>query len=324
MAAPAPAVTASSASAAPAPQPAAVSGTKHSAAEQEKEHVSSSSAAAAAAATTSAQKSGGTSAGVARFESIVSRILPQVLSDSKRHHQLMQRRRATTTTNSKPSSSSASDSTPAFADIKQPTDDPLTPHDVALLTRHNTFRPPYLKVVAPMVRYSKLPFRLLANRWGADLCFTPMIVASSFARAQMARDSEFATVAPGLVTQPFANHNSFIVSASTTSASSSFVSADGSNTAAAAALRSHQQLVKAALARLPTHASPDVRQLIYDAASAAASKQSAAEAGSAAGNEWELSSERPVIVQFAANRADELCAAAMHVAPYVDGVDINW
>jgi tRNA-dihydrouridine synthase 4 len=73
------------------------------------------------------------------------------------------------------------------------------------------------KIVAPMVRYSKLPFRLLAYKYGtktfkscrhsalflrffikscfagADLCFTPMIVAESFNQSQKARDSEFKT-----------------------------------------------------------------------------------------------------------------------------------
>jgi len=43
------------------------------------------------------------------------------------------------------------------------------------------------KMVAPMVRYSKLPFRLLCRKWGADLCFTPMLIAESFNRSERAR-----------------------------------------------------------------------------------------------------------------------------------------
>lgn len=38
-----------------------------------------------------------------------------------------------------------------------------------------------------MVRYSKLPFRLLCRKWGADLCFTPMLIADSFNRSERAR-----------------------------------------------------------------------------------------------------------------------------------------
>ena len=53
----------------------------------------------------------------------------------------------------------------------------------------------YLKIVAPMVRYSKLPLRLLCKKWGADLTFTPMIIAESFVRSSLARDSDFATSA---------------------------------------------------------------------------------------------------------------------------------
>ena len=50
-----------------------------------------------------------------------------------------------------------------------------------------------LFVCAPMVRYSKLGFRLLARRWGFDLAYTPMIVSDAFAASTRARDSEFTT-----------------------------------------------------------------------------------------------------------------------------------
>ncbi|XP_061781388.1 tRNA-dihydrouridine(20a/20b) synthase [NAD(P)+]-like [Nerophis lumbriciformis] len=46
---------------------------------------------------------------------------------------------------------------------------------------------------APMVRYSKLPFRSLVRKYNCDVCFTPMIVASDFVRSVKARDSEFTT-----------------------------------------------------------------------------------------------------------------------------------
>ena len=50
-----------------------------------------------------------------------------------------------------------------------------------------------VKICAPMVRYSKLPFRLLVRKYGCDLAFTPMIMAESFANSQKARENEFST-----------------------------------------------------------------------------------------------------------------------------------
>eukprot|EP00698_Gefionella_okellyi_P024415 TRINITY_DN859_c1_g2_i1.p1 TRINITY_DN859_c1_g2~~TRINITY_DN859_c1_g2_i1.p1 ORF type:complete len:319 (-),score=57.35 TRINITY_DN859_c1_g2_i1:449-1405(-) len=86
-----------------------------------------------------------------------------------------------------------------------------------------------VRICAPMVRYSKLPFRLLVKKYGCDIGFTPMTVAESFNRSQASRDLDFTTV-------------------------------------------------------------PE---------------------------------ERPMIVQFAANSAFELAAAAQKVAKVCDGVDIN-
>ena len=54
-----------------------------------------------------------------------------------------------------------------------------------------------------MVRYSKLPFRLLVREYGADVTYTPMILAHEFIRSQIARDSDF-TTSP-LERQPGAN-----------------------------------------------------------------------------------------------------------------------
>jgi tRNA-dihydrouridine synthase 4 len=50
-----------------------------------------------------------------------------------------------------------------------------------------------VEMVAPMVRYSKLPFRLLCRRWGSRITFTPMIIAESFNRSSDSRDSDFST-----------------------------------------------------------------------------------------------------------------------------------
>lgn len=44
-----------------------------------------------------------------------------------------------------------------------------------------------------MVRYSKLEFRALTRKYGADLTFSPMIVANSFLRSEQARKVEFTT-----------------------------------------------------------------------------------------------------------------------------------
>lgn len=44
-----------------------------------------------------------------------------------------------------------------------------------------------------MVRYSKLPFRLLACSYNVDVTYTPMILAHEFVRSQIARDSDFST-----------------------------------------------------------------------------------------------------------------------------------
>jgi len=50
-----------------------------------------------------------------------------------------------------------------------------------------------LKISAPMVRYSKLPFRKLVRKYDCDLCFTPMIMADSFVASEFARWNEFVT-----------------------------------------------------------------------------------------------------------------------------------
>ena len=42
-----------------------------------------------------------------------------------------------------------------------------------------------------MVRYSKLPFRMLVRDYGVDVTYTPMILAHEFIRSHIARDSDF-------------------------------------------------------------------------------------------------------------------------------------
>ncbi|TKA71323.1 hypothetical protein B0A55_07138 [Friedmanniomyces simplex] len=50
-----------------------------------------------------------------------------------------------------------------------------------------------LNICAPMVRYRKLPFRLLVRDYGVDIAYTPMILAHEFIRSCIARDSDFTT-----------------------------------------------------------------------------------------------------------------------------------
>uniref|UniRef100_A0A915E8W2 DUS-like FMN-binding domain-containing protein n=1 Tax=Ditylenchus dipsaci TaxID=166011 RepID=A0A915E8W2_9BILA len=50
-----------------------------------------------------------------------------------------------------------------------------------------------LFVCAPMVRYSKLPFRKLVSNYGCDLAYTPMIFAQCFLNSEKCRDVEFST-----------------------------------------------------------------------------------------------------------------------------------
>ncbi|XP_038210339.1 tRNA-dihydrouridine(20a/20b) synthase [NAD(P)+]-like [Zerene cesonia] len=54
-------------------------------------------------------------------------------------------------------------------------------------------RETYLKVCAPMVRYSKVQFRNLVKMYDVDLTFTPMILANSFCQNSKARSNEFVT-----------------------------------------------------------------------------------------------------------------------------------
>lgn len=43
---------------------------------------------------------------------------------------------------------------------------------------------------APMVRYSRLPFRMLIREYGVDIACTPMVMADCFTQSQTARDLE--------------------------------------------------------------------------------------------------------------------------------------
>lgn len=48
-------------------------------------------------------------------------------------------------------------------------------------------------LILAMVRYSRLEFRSLTRRYGADLTFSPMIIANSFCQSEKCRRAEFTT-----------------------------------------------------------------------------------------------------------------------------------
>eukprot|EP01112_Ceratiomyxa_fruticulosa_P016847 TRINITY_DN5143_c0_g2_i1.p1 TRINITY_DN5143_c0_g2~~TRINITY_DN5143_c0_g2_i1.p1 ORF type:complete len:340 (+),score=45.51 TRINITY_DN5143_c0_g2_i1:188-1207(+) len=62
---------------------------------------------------------------------------------------------------------------------------------VDILSQFNSGR--FLHIQAPMVRFSRLPFRLLCKRWGCDIIYTHMIPCKDFNLSAAARESEFST-----------------------------------------------------------------------------------------------------------------------------------
>ncbi|KAJ3213211.1 tRNA-dihydrouridine(20a/20b) synthase [NAD(P)+]-like protein [Clydaea vesicula] len=50
-----------------------------------------------------------------------------------------------------------------------------------------------LNICAPMVRYSKLPFRELVKQYGVDVLYTPMILADVFKNSAISREVDFQT-----------------------------------------------------------------------------------------------------------------------------------
>jgi tRNA-dihydrouridine synthase 1 len=54
--------------------------------------------------------------------------------------------------------------------------------------------PPHQYILAPMVGASELAFRLLCRKYGVQLCYTPMMSSTEFARNEQYRKSEFQTI----------------------------------------------------------------------------------------------------------------------------------
>ncbi|KAI9006015.1 hypothetical protein BC832DRAFT_575831 [Gaertneriomyces semiglobifer] len=51
----------------------------------------------------------------------------------------------------------------------------------------------YVTICAPMVRYSKLPFREIVRKYETDVCYTPMILAGVYKHSHVSRSFEFRT-----------------------------------------------------------------------------------------------------------------------------------
>eukprot|EP01104_Vermistella_antarctica_P012534 TRINITY_DN3653_c0_g1_i1.p1 TRINITY_DN3653_c0_g1~~TRINITY_DN3653_c0_g1_i1.p1 ORF type:complete len:346 (-),score=32.68 TRINITY_DN3653_c0_g1_i1:21-1058(-) len=65
------------------------------------------------------------------------------------------------------------------------------PYDIVSTLRHG--RQKLVKIGGPMVRYSKLPFRLLCRSYGTNIAYSPMIVSADFNSSKFARDVEYTT-----------------------------------------------------------------------------------------------------------------------------------
>lgn len=68
-----------------------------------------------------------------------------------------------------------------------------SPVDLLESVREHRPERPWLSICAPMVRYSKLPFRDLIRSYDVDVCFSQMIVADVFKHSEISRAIDWLT-----------------------------------------------------------------------------------------------------------------------------------
>eukprot|EP01135_Chromosphaera_perkinsii_P012280 Nk52_evm17s2630 gene=Nk52_evmTU17s2630 len=149
-----------------------------------------------------------------------------------------------------------------------------------------------------MVRYSKLPFRRLVRQYGCDIAFTPMIIAKPFYLSQNARDSDFTTTITEGRYRYRQGSNSITGEAGSNNKAKSRSDMDNSNEEK----EGHEE-----------DQADD-----YDLGNSSDNEDFSAEV-----SQHQDSKGEPLIVQFAANNAEDLSRAAEYVVRYADGVDLN-
>jgi tRNA-dihydrouridine synthase 4 len=176
----------------------------------------------------------------------------------------------------------------------------------------STHNSPYLKFLSPMVRYSKLPFRMLCRRYGADLAFTPMIVAKDLNRCRFVSDlapSVSASLVAAQAAQAAVAERRRAAAASAERAE--FVGSAGAAAAAAAIdAADESSFTASAPSIVMTAPSDDTPVDPYSALVSIEEFQTAP-------------ADRPLVAQFAVNDPVELSRAAAAFSRYVDGVDLN-
>lgn len=146
-------------------------------------------------------------------------------------------------------------------------------------------------MTAPMVRYSKLPARMLFASYNTHITYAPMILAREFVRSAKARDADFTT----------STHERGIFNFPLPTASGSGLGRESASASAPA--RDPARALGHMSARLNAHA----EDLENEEAQPGTYRRV----------------RGALIAQFAARSAKEFADAVEVVSPYVDGVDLN-